>query len=70
MEHPLRIARSAAKRSVEDVAQEAGVSKSTISRIETWMSDPSVSLIRTLCAMFPALTPNDFIVVDERSESA
>ncbi|QEE18860.1 helix-turn-helix transcriptional regulator [Youhaiella tibetensis] len=68
MEHPLRIARSAAKRSVEDVALEAGVTKSTISRVETWMSDPSVSLIRTLCVMFPSLTPNDFIIVAERSE--
>jgi DNA-binding XRE family transcriptional regulator len=61
MDHPLRIHRTAAKLSAEALADRVGVTKSTISRIETWTQDPSLSLIRSLCDVFPGLTANDFM---------
>jgi DNA-binding XRE family transcriptional regulator len=61
MEHPLRTARVAANLSMEALAQRVDVSKTTISRIESWKQDPSLALIRQLCSILPALTANDFI---------
>lgn len=61
MEHPLRVRRIAADLRVEALAERVGVSKSTISRIENWQADPSLSLIRMLCEQLPGLTANDFI---------
>lgn len=61
MEHPLRNCRIERKLSVEALADMAGCAKSTISRIETWTADPSLSLIRRLCELLPGLTANDFI---------
>lgn len=61
MEHPLRLRRVAADLSVEGLAVTVGVSKSTISRIETGAMDPSLDLIRKLCVALPGLTANDFM---------
>lgn len=61
MEHPLRVRRIAANLRVEALAAKVGVTKSTISRIETWQADPSLSLIRMLCEELPGLSANDFV---------
>jgi len=61
MEHPLRLRRTAERLSVEALASRVGVTKSTISRIETWQADPSLSLIRDLCRELPGLSANDFM---------
>lgn len=60
-EHPLRTKRVTAGLSVEALAARVNVSKSTISRIETWSADPSLALIRDLCGILPGLSANDFI---------
>jgi DNA-binding XRE family transcriptional regulator len=62
MEHPLRIRRQAANLSIDELARRVGVAKSTVSRIETWQADPSLSLVRSFCTQLPGLSANDFMV--------
>ncbi len=61
MEHPLRTRRIAEGLSVEALAARADAAKSTISRVETWHTDPSLGLIRRLCTVLPGLSANDFL---------
>lgn len=48
MEHPLRTYRAEHALSIDALADMVGVSKSTISRVETGEQAPSVALIRRL----------------------
>lgn len=61
IDHPLRTKRIAAGLSVEALAERVRVSKSTISRIETWNADPSLSLMKLLCENLDGLTAGDFM---------
>lgn len=70
MDHPLRTKRIAAGLSLDALAERVSVSKSTISRIETWNTDPPLSLIKRLCAQLPDLSANDFMAEPEEGAAA
>lgn len=48
IEHPLRKYRAKAKLTLEDVAARARTTKETVSRIERWERQPSLSMARRL----------------------
>lgn len=48
MQHPLRRLRTRAALSLDQVAEMTGISKASLSRIETGGQNPSFSVIRTL----------------------
>jgi transcriptional regulator with XRE-family HTH domain len=60
-QHPLRKYRRDTGISLEDLAKETNVHKSSISRIERGKQSPSIALMRRLIeASKGALSPNDF----------
>ena len=60
--HPMKAWRRGQKLSLDALAKSVRASKSTLSRIETYAADPSVSLIRRICdASDGKLTANDFV---------
>lgn len=60
MEHKLKQIRISNRMTLSALASQVGCTKSTLSRIENWVSDPSTPLILRLCKIFPSLQPNDF----------
>jgi predicted transcriptional regulator len=62
-EHPLREYREMdAKMTLEALADKAGVTAPTLSRIETWQAEPSLSLIKRLIKISRGkLSANDFL---------
>lgn len=66
MEHPLRVLRAAKDISLEDLAEISGLSKASLSRIETGLQQPSFDMIKKLVAVSAdlsdtPLTPDDFV---------
>ena len=65
MEHPLRSLRKRADLTLDQVADITGISKASLSRIETGEQKPSFDVIRTLIAFAQgrnaALTAEDFV---------
>lgn len=66
MEHPLRVLRAAKDIKLEDLAEISGISKASLSRIETGLQQPSFDMIKKLVAVSAdlsdtPLTPDDFV---------
>lgn len=60
--HPLRKYRTENGITLEHLAQMVGVTRATLSRIETWLQSPSLSLVcRLINATGGALSADDFI---------
>lgn len=61
--HRLKVIRERKKISSRALASAVGVSTATISRVERRLQDPSLSLVRRLCAYFKkeGLTAEDFV---------
>lgn len=63
--HPLRAFRKARKIRLEEVVKATGLSKASISRIESGRQQPSADSLRRLCQFTGGLLrPNDFFDVD------
>lgn len=66
-DHPLKRFRTARGLSMQALGDAVGVSKQTISRIESGEDDPSLALIRRIVAFADgALSANDFLHAPER----
>jgi transcriptional regulator with XRE-family HTH domain len=72
MEHPLQKFRGRAGLTVEALARQLGISKSSLSRIENGKQNPSLSLLRRINKITAGkVTANDFLPAQaERSAAA
>lgn len=65
MEHPLRVARRRADLTLDRLSELTGISKATLSRVETGHQKPSFDIMRTLITFFadrePTLSADDFV---------
>lgn len=72
MEHPFRSLRKRIELTLDEVAGFTGVSKASLSRIETGEQQPSFEIIRTLISFSSsyggALTASDFVNFAGRDE--
>lgn len=69
--HRLRVVRKERGLTVKKLATEMGVSSATISRIENHDQDPSLGLVRKLCAYFrnDGLAAHDFVNTEQATKS-
>lgn len=64
MEHPLRILRKRADFSLDRLADETGISKASLSRIETGEQHPSFEVIRALIEFSRQFGPDELTATD------
>jgi len=61
-EHPLRTYRKHVDKSLDDLANECGTTRATLSRIENGLQNPSLALIERIReATFGAIRADDFL---------